>query len=82
MNRQRRLTKLDVELMLATYDDDPVEALSRALSILVGREGLGFDQLLVEAGLSEARTAMLMAREQRSLDELLAELNERRTLPP
>ena len=82
MNRRRRLTKLDVELMLATYADDPVEALSRALSILVGREGLGFDQLLVEAGLSEARTAMLMAREQRSLDELLAELNERRTLPP
>ncbi len=82
MNRRRRLTKLDVELMLATYDDDPIEALSRALSLLVGREGLGFDQLLVEAGLSEARTAMLMAREQRALDELLAELNERRTLPP
>ncbi len=82
MNRQRRLSKLDVELLLATYDDDPIEALSRALSILVGREGLGFDQLLVEAGLSEARTAMLMAREQRALDELLAELNERRTLPP
>ncbi len=82
MNRRRRLTKLDVELMLATYDDDPIEALSRALSLLVGREGLGLDQLLVEAGLSEARTAMLMAREQRALDELLAELNERRTLPP
>lgn len=82
MNRRQRLSKLDVELLLATYDDDPIEALSRALSILVGREGLGFDQLLVEAGLSEARTAMLMAREQRALDELLAELNERRTLPP
>jgi hypothetical protein len=82
VNRRRRLTKLDVELMLATYDDDPIEALSRALSLLVGREGLGLDQLLVEAGLSEARTAMLMAREQRALDELLAELNERRTLPP
>lgn len=82
MNRRQRLSKLDVELLLATYDDDPIEALSRALSILVGREGLGFDQLLVEAGLSEARTAMLMAREQGALDELLAELNERRTLPP
>jgi hypothetical protein len=82
VNRRRRLTKLDVELMLATYDDDPIEALSRALSLRVGREGLGLDQLLVEAGLSEARTAMLMAREQRALDELLAELNERRTLPP
>lgn len=82
MNRRRRLTKLDVELMLATYDDDPIEALSRSLSILVGREGLGFDQLLVEAGLSEARTAVLMAHEQHALDELLAELNERRTLPP
>jgi hypothetical protein len=82
VNRRRRLAKRDVELMLATYDEDPIDALSRALSILIGREGLGFDQLLVEAGLSEARTALLMGREQRALDELLAELNERRTLPP
>lgn len=82
MTSRRRLAKRDVELMLATYDDDPVGALSRALILLVGRDGLDFDQLVVEAGLSEARTALLMAREQRALDELLAELNERRTLPP
>lgn len=82
MTRRPRLTKRDVESMLETYDDDPVGALSRALVLLVGRDGLGFEQLVVEAGLSEARTALLMAREQRALDELLAELNERRTLPP
>lgn len=82
MTRRRRLAKRDVEMMLATYDDAPIEALSRALTILVGREGLDFDQLIVEAGLSEARTALLMAREQGALDELVTELNERRTLPP
>ena len=82
MTARRHLTKRDVELMLATYDDDPVNALSQALSLLVGRHGLGFDQLLVEAGLSEARTSLLLARDQRALDELLVELNERRSLPP
>lgn len=82
MSRRRCLAKRDVELMLATYDDDPIASLTVALTLLVGRNGLHFDELVVEAGLSEARTALLMAREQQALDDLLAELNERRTLPP
>ena len=81
MTTHPRLTKRDVEHLLATYDDDPVGALAGALGSLLGRAGASFDELVVDAGLSEARTALLMARDHGALDELAAELNERRTLP-
>lgn len=76
-----RLTKHQVERLLEMYDHDPVGAVTEALGSLLGRHGASFDELIVDAGLSEARTALLMACEQRALDELVAELNERRTLP-
>lgn len=81
MTTRPRLTKRDVERLLARYDDDPVGALAEALGSLLGRADANFDELIVDARVSEARTALLMAREQRALDELAAELNERRTLP-
>ena len=42
----RRLSKRDVETLLATFDDDPVAALEIALRRLCGRPGAGFDELV------------------------------------
>jgi hypothetical protein len=79
-----RLTKRDVEVLLSTYDADPVAALERALRKLSGGNGASFDELigsLVHDGvLDPARQRALVARDVDALDELAAELNETRGL--
>lgn len=81
----RRLHKRDVEALLATYDDDPVAALAKALSTLTDRRGATFDELielLADSGrLTVERRRALGERHVDALDALAAELNETRVLP-
>jgi len=65
---------------MAAADADQVGALAAALGRLLGRAGAGFDELVTSAPLTEERRRHLMAREPDALDELVAELNERRRL--
>lgn len=75
-----RLKKADVERLLDDYDGDPVGALTAALRVVLDSEG-DFAALVVAAGLPPERRSALLAHEPRSLDELLVDLNELRTLP-
>ncbi|MCU1358712.1 MAG: hypothetical protein JWN99_1, partial [Ilumatobacteraceae bacterium] len=85
IDRDRRLSKRDVELMLTTYDVDPVAALERALRRLTDRPDFGFDELLdllaTDGSLSPDRHRGLTARDVDALDALASELNETRRLP-
>ncbi len=74
------LKKRDVELLLDRYDTDPVAALTEALRVALDRPDLDFTALVKLAGFSCARRIRLQAQEPAALDELLAELNERRAL--
>ena len=74
------LKKRDVEVMLDRYDTDPVAALTAALRVALDRPDLDFTALVKLAGFSCARRIRLQAQEPAALDELLAELNELRTL--
>ena len=76
----RRLTKRDVETLLQEFDDDPVGALTTSLRILLDRPDADFDQLIAHAELADERRHRLLQRQADALDELAAELNERRTL--
>jgi hypothetical protein len=74
-----KLRKADVEVMLATYDTDPVGALTVALRLALDRDGATWEDLL--GALNDPRRAALLAREPAALDQLAAELNELRTVP-
>ncbi len=76
------LKKRDAELLLASYDDQPVEALTTALRVVLDRPELDFTALLKVAGFTCDRRIRLQAQDPKALDELAAELNEQRTLPP
>jgi hypothetical protein len=74
-----RLRKADVEALLARYDQDPVDALSRALRQVLEQPDWSWEQLV--AALPEPRQAGLLAQYPKALDELAAELNELRDAP-
>jgi hypothetical protein len=76
----RRLTKRDVEALLQAYDHDPVGALTTSLRILLNRPDDDFDELIAHAHVDDQRRQRLLQRRPDALDELAAELNERRTL--
>jgi hypothetical protein len=76
-----RLTKRHVEVLLRDYDSDPVGALTVALRIVLRLPQAGWDELVGATGLGADRRRALVAGETAALDELLAELNERRDLP-
>ncbi|MDP2290155.1 MAG: hypothetical protein Q8M22_03140 [Actinomycetota bacterium] len=76
-----RLKKADVEALLATYDADPVGALTVALRVVLDQPTGEWTSLLKSAGLSCARRIRLQGNDAAALDELAAELNELRTLP-
>jgi hypothetical protein len=73
------LGKRDVEALLRDYDDNPVGALTVALRTLQGRAA-PWEELVAHAGLSPDRRDQLLRLEIGALDELLKELNERRSL--
>ena len=75
-----KLKKRDVERMMATYDRDPVAALTGALRVALDRPDLDFTALVKVAGFTCARRIRLQARDTQALDELCAELNELRTV--
>jgi len=74
------LKKRDVEVLLDRYDTDPVAALTDALRVALDRPDLDFTALVKLAGFTCERRIRLQAQETAALDELLAELNELRTL--
>jgi hypothetical protein len=76
------LKKRDVEALLATYDTDPVGALTHALQITLDRPDLEWTALVKAAGFGCARRIRLQAAETSALDELLVELNEVRGISP
>jgi hypothetical protein len=74
------LTKRAVEELLATYDVDPVGALTVALGVVLERPDATWPELVAGSGFDDTRRAALLLGEERTLDALAAELNERRTL--
>ncbi|MCU1500863.1 MAG: hypothetical protein JWM12_217 [Ilumatobacteraceae bacterium] len=76
-----RLRKIDVERMLAGYDDDPVRTLTVALRIVLDRPDATWPELVAALPMTDSRRAALLLGEERTLDALVAELNERRDLP-
>jgi hypothetical protein len=81
----RRLSKRDVEALLAAYDGNPIGAIETALRQLLHAPTKTFDQLL-ECLLDEGRIELdrwrvLAGRDVDALDALVSELNETRTLP-
>lgn len=76
----RRLNKRDVETLLQEFDHDPVGALTTSLRIVLDRPDADFDELIAHADLDDERRQCLLQRHADALDELAAELNERRTL--
>ncbi|MFM2182525.1 MAG: hypothetical protein RJB61_819 [Actinomycetota bacterium] len=77
-----RLRKSDVEALLDRYDADPVRALTTAMRRVLDQPEAQWPHLLDASGLPAERVALLRAGDQRALDELAAELNEHRSLPP
>lgn len=76
------LRKRDVEALLASYDHDPVAALTVALRIVLARPDASFDELVAVAPIDDARRSLLARRDLGVLDDLARELNETRTLAP
>ena len=75
-----RLTKRAVEELLVAYDADPVGALTVALRTVLDRPGATWPELVAAGGFADTRRAALLLGEERALDALAAELNERRSL--
>jgi hypothetical protein len=79
-NAIARLIKREVEALLAAYDDDPVDALTTALRIVLELPDALWPELVLAAGFTQTRAAALLVGDQRSLDGLASELNEARTV--
>lgn len=76
------LRKRDVEALLASYDHDPVAALTAALRVVLALPHAGFDELLAAAPIDDVRRVGLARHDLAALDDLARELNETRTLAP
>lgn len=76
-----RLTKRDVEAMLATYDADPVRSLRVALGRALDRPDATWPALVAASGLPEDERAALVRGDPVALDALARTLNELRTIP-
>jgi hypothetical protein len=66
--------------LLASYDLDPVGALTVALRRVLDQPDASWPDLLASAGFTDTRRAALLVGEERSLDTLATELNELRML--
>ncbi len=75
-----RLKKAHVERLLADYDADPMGALTVSLRIVLDRSDANWTELLDAAPIDADRRRRLVAADERALDQLAAELNERRGL--
>ena len=75
-----RLKKLDVERLLTAYDADPIGALTAALRTVLHLPKATWAELLDAAPIDPGRRQLLLSADEASLDQLAAELNERRSL--
>lgn len=71
-----KLTKAQVEALLATYDSAPIDSLTTVLRIALDAPTLDWVALLELAGFSDMRRQRLLRGEPAALDELAGELNE------
>jgi hypothetical protein len=76
----RALTKRDVEDLMSNYDGDPQQALARALRIVTGMPNASWKTLIDLSITDEQQSKLLQKLDQKSLDQLAQQLNERRTL--
>ncbi len=74
------LRKRDVEALLATYDADPVAALTAALRIVLDRPDADYRTLVTTGPFDDERRTRLLAGDVATLDALTRELNETRRL--
>ena len=74
-----RLKKVHSERLLADYDTDPIGALTAALRIILEMPDSSWEVLLAAAPIDAGRRQQLQSADQPSLDQLAAELNERRS---
>lgn len=75
-----RLRKVDVERLLTDYDADPIGALTVAMRRVLQMPGATWAELLDAAPIDARRRRLLLSANEASLDQLAAELNERRGL--
>ena len=75
-----RLKKADVERLLTDYDQDPIEALTVALRTTLAMPAATWAALLEAAPIEASRRGRLLRGDVSALDQLAAELNERRCL--
>jgi hypothetical protein len=75
-----RLSKRQVEALLAGLDDDPRAALTDALRIALGAPRMDFAGLIRLANFPPLRADALLSLTPAAVDELAAELNELRGL--
>ena len=75
-----RLKKTQGERLLTDFDADPVTALTAALRIVLAAPDAEWVELLAAAPLDDTRRQLLIDGDEASLDQLAAELNERRDL--
>lgn len=77
----RRLTKHDVETLMAAFDTDPQAALTTAMRIALGRPHATFEILVGLAPIDSAWRSGALAGHVAALDRLAALLNEMRGFP-
>jgi hypothetical protein len=66
--------------MLGAYDAEPIGALTTALRLVLDRPAAPWPELVGALDVTDTRRAALLLGEERTLDALVAELNEHRTL--
>lgn len=71
-----RLKKRHVERLLASYDADPVGALTAALRVALDLPDASWPALLAAAPIDAARRQRLLSADESALDQLVTELNE------
>jgi hypothetical protein len=74
-----RLKKVHAERLLADYDADPVAALTSALQVVLEMPDAEWTALVAAAPIDDGRRQRLLAADEAILDQLAAELNERRS---
>lgn len=77
-----RLKKAHAERLLSGYDSDPIAALTAALRVVLEMPDASWVALIAVAPIDATRRQLLLATDETALDQLAAELNERRTLEP
>jgi len=76
----RVLTKRDVENLMNNYDDNPQQALTHALRIVTGMHNASWKTLIDLRFTDTQQSELLQTLDQQSLDQLVRQLNEGRTL--